>query len=263
MNRTELQIWIELNDAVELGRVEPWIEGVADLLAGVVCPSKIAFALPDWVTVTYRADTPDEVRELLERNSNLFVPQALTESLWTHRDYVERYEGEIWLADQYVARHLVEHRLDLKRWPSLGFVGRSPDLSGPPSSRYALLCEGDADRERILSALRAGVEHVWLRPGPATLVEQLQRIVEIADAAELARLFAGMGADDLDEVWAERLCLVARRDLPVGHVLAEDDFEALLRSDGISADLLERVVGRRLGYMLLAGSTLSFGVLEC
>ncbi|MFL5892032.1 MAG: N-acetylneuraminate synthase family protein [Solirubrobacterales bacterium] len=56
--------------------------------------------------------------------------------------------------------------------------------------------------------------------------------------------------------------LVAARDLPAGHVLAEEDIAAKSPGDGLPPCELDRLVGRRLGYPVTEELPLTFDLLE-
>lgn len=86
---------------------------------------------------------------------------------------------------------------------------------------------------------------------------------ENVQADELTALYEGMSPNELEKVWAQRLCLVTRHSLPAGHRLTQEDLASAPASGGLSVDLLGKVVGKRLRYPTEAQTPLTFGVLEC
>ena len=146
-----------------------------------------------------------------------------------------------------------------------GFVGTTPELGQClPNQPYAYICREETKATLISAAINAGARDLWLHISSSVNVQEwIRKVSDIVEATELAALFTCMSPVKLEKLWEHRLCLMARRSLPAGHRITEEDLVCAPAPGGLSADMLDKVVGKRLRYSLSPQAALTFGMLEC
>ena len=267
MERGSVRTWLYFNRSLEDSTVKLCIAAAESSVDGWVCTEKHAAHLGNTAQVTYIACTAEELNGLLHRNCNVFVPWELAESIELLNEPLSDYEGQLWLEDNYVSRYLVVNRLDkvFQTTATIGFAGVTPEFGQClPNQPYAYICRKETEATSISAAIKAGARDLWLHISSlADVQERIRKIADIVEATELTALFAGMSPVELEKVWEQRLCLVARRSLPARHRITEEDLIYALASGGLSVNMLDRVVGKRLRYPLSPQAALTFGMLEC
>ena len=115
------------------------------------------------------------------------------------------------------------------------------------------------EKHFTLNRAMKGTDHAFsLEPqGMEKMVRDLRRV----------RVACGDGEKKVYETEAAPITkmgkkLVAARNLPAGHVLAEDDIAAKSPGDGLPPYELDRLIGRRLRYPVTAELALTFELLE-
>ena len=267
MEQGGVRTWLYFDRTLEDSTVESCITSAEGSVDGWVCTQEHAAYLGNRPQVTYIASTAAELNELLHRNCDVFIPCELAESIGLLNEPLSNYEGQLWLEDNYVSRYLVANHLDkvFQTTATIGFVGVTPEFGQClPNQPYAYICTEETEPASISAAIETGARDLWLHISCISDVQKwIRKISAIVEATELAALFAGMSAAELEKVWEQRLCLVVRRSVPAGHRITEEDLTCAPASGGISADILDKVVGKRLRYPLPPQAALTFGMLEC
>ena len=262
-----VRTWLYFDRTLEDSTVRSYIVSAEGSVDGWVCTQRHAVGLGNRARVIYIASTVAELNELLNRHCNVFIPCELAESIALLNEPLSDYEGQLWLEDNYVSRYLDSNRLDkdFQTTATIGFVGIIPEFGQClPNRPYAYICREETEATFISAAIKAGARDLWLHISSlADVQERIRKIADIVEATELAALLAGMSPVRLEKVWEHRLCLVARRSLPAGHRITEEDLICAPASGGLSADMLDKVVGKHLRYPLSPQAALTFGMLEC
>jgi hypothetical protein len=265
MSGRELRPWLYFDPALQ-DAVDPssWAE-IGDQVAGWVGSDRAGQQLPDGSHRICIAMTEEELRTGLRGSQDIFVLCHLAESLTLLDDVLEGFGGALWLEDSYVSRYLLEKQLasDVQTRSPVSLVGTTPDRGRLlPAGRYAYMYAGQQETAALSAALQLGVVDVWLRAsGPSDVRLHLQRIADVAEAADLALLFGAQPAE-LERTWQRRLCLAVQRELPAGHCIEEADLVCLPLSGGLSAEMRDRVIGKTLRYPVSSRTVLTFGLLE-
>ncbi len=265
MVHRSVNTWLYFDQTLEDSAIEPCIASTEGSVDGWVCTQRQVALLGNTAQVIYIASTAAELNDLLHHNRDVFVPSGLAESIELLNKPLADYSGYLWVEDDYVSRYLYVNRRYKPVQTTLGFVGTSPEYARHLlSGRYSYICKEDAEATSISVALEAGVRDLWLHVSSASDIRGwIRRISGLVEAAEITTLFAGVSPAELERVWEQRLCLVARRSLPAGHRIAGEDFISAPISGGLSADMLDKVIGKRLRYPLSPQAVLTFGMLEC
>ena len=240
---------------------------VNELAAGWVFLPAVEIGLPGSAAVVGIASSEKRLRELIERDGDIFVPVGHIENVDLVSDDLSRYKGCLWLEDCYVSRYQLARRLpsQLLEHRRAGLVGTQSTSTLPfLSTTYAYLVADHLDVGKLAEVLRGGVENIWLPTSSESRVRRDLRIIaDVVEASVLTRLFGGASASELERNWEDRLCLAARYDLPKGHRITPEKLVVSTGIGGLSPGMRDKVTGRRLRYSVSAGEVLTFGLLEC
>ena len=139
-----------------------------------------------------------------------------------------------------------------KRWPDI-VVGLSDHTPGNVAALGAVALGGRIVEKHFTDdTTREGPDHAFSMTPSAwrTMVKHV-RLLETA----LGNGEKRVEENERDTVVLQRRCLRAAHDLPVGHLLTENDIEALrpAPTGAYTPDRMEEVVGRRLAKAMLFG----------
>ena len=115
------------------------------------------------------------------------------------------------------------------------------------------------NKKQLLTACIFKPHALIIKSSCPSWIGELEHLFSITQAQAAKPL----SETELDSIYGFEMGLVAAKNLPMGHILTNEDITtAITVSRGLGLHLRQKIIGQRMGYSLKLGEPITFGFLQ-